>query len=298
MPAPTSLPAPLNCLVVDDDDTARTVMARYVSRHEDLALVGLCSDADEATDALHDREVDVVVLDIEMPGMSGLELADIEIMHGLDTRPQVVFVTAKEDYAVEAFSVDATDYMVKPVRYARFEEAIRRVKRLYAADAVLAAQTDDDNPDAGSPTAASPTAASPNTASSGEDPEADGKSRQNGSSTSPSGAPDAGEETADDSVFIKVDGRLIRLDLDELMWVEAQRDYMLLTTTSSRYLIHSTMKALAEKLPATFVRVHRSFIVNLDAIKDIEDTTLVIDRKVIPIGASYRDELMDRLNTL
>lgn len=286
MPAPTSLPAPLNCLVVDDDDTARTVMARYVSRHEDLELVGICADADEATDALHDREVDVVVLDIEMPGMSGLELADIEIMHGLDTRPQVVFVTAKEDYAVEAFSVDATDYMVKPVRYARFEEAIRRVKRLYAADAVLAAQTD----------AESPNAASPNAASSDEDPEAGGGSQRNGSSASASRASD--EETADDSVFIKVDGRLIRLDLDELMWVEAQRDYMLLTTTSSRYLIHSTMKALAEKLPATFVRVHRSFIVNLDAIKDIEDTTLVIDRKVIPIGASYRDELMDRLNTL
>jgi len=263
-PSPSS---PYCCLVVDDDPTARSVMARYVSRHPDLELAGICADADEAKTTLQDEHVDLVILDIEMPGMSGLELADMEIMHGLETRPQVVFVTAKENYAAEAFSVDATDYLVKPVRYGRFEEAIARVNRLRAANAVLAGDTD--------------------ATSDGDMPlhQGDGMPAQD---TSP----------ADDSVFIKVDGRLIRLNLDELMWVEAQGDYMLLTTDSSRYLIHSTMKALSEKLPDSFVRVHRSFIVNLDKVKDIEDTTLVINRKVIPIGASYRDDLLSSLNTL
>jgi DNA-binding LytR/AlgR family response regulator len=97
---------------------------------------------------------------------------------------------------------------------------------------------------------------------------------------------------------VKVDGRYIRLELADILWIEAQGDYMLLKTTDSRYMIHSTLKTLEEKLPTTFARVHRSFIVRIDQIKDIEDTTLVIDGKVIPIGASYRDDLMRRLNTL
>jgi DNA-binding LytR/AlgR family response regulator len=247
--------------VVDDDPVARAVVERYVERHDELRLAASVGDADAATEVLRrDDDLDLVVLDIEMPGMSGLELADLEVMHGLATRPQVVFVTAKEDYAVEAFAVEATDYLVKPVRYARFQRAIERVLRLRAADASLA------TPD-----------------------EAQAASTGGGEVTGAGG---------DEPVFVKVDGRLVRLDLDELKWVEAQGDYMLLTTTDSRYLIHSTMKTLAEKLPDAFVRVHRSFIVRIDRIEDIEDTTLVIDRKVIPIGASYRDRLMERLNTL
>jgi DNA-binding LytR/AlgR family response regulator len=99
-------------------------------------------------------------------------------------------------------------------------------------------------------------------------------------------------------VFVKVEGRYIRLHLRDIQWIEAQGDYMLLQTEGRRYLIHSTMKTLEQKLPDTFARVHRSYIVRIDQIKDIEDTTLVIDGKVIPIGASYREDLMSQLDTL
>ena len=250
-----SADAPLSCIIVDDDPVARSVMERYVDRHPELTASGSFATAEAAAEALDNADVDLVVLDVEMPGMSGIELADLEVLHGLHTDAQVIFVTAKEDYALQAFSVDATDYLVKPVRYDRFETAIRRVQRLRGA--TQAVEADDGHAD-------------------GDEP-----------------APVAG-----DTVFVKVDGRYVRLHLRDIQWIEAQGDYMQIQTTDDRYLIHSTLKALEEKLPDAFLRVHRSFLVRIDQIKDIEDTTLVIDGTVIPIGASYREELMDRLHTL
>jgi DNA-binding LytR/AlgR family response regulator len=250
-----SVDTSLSCIVVDDDPVARGVMERYVDRHPALVPTGSFPTAEAAAGVLDDTDVDLVVLDIEMPGMSGIELADLEVLHGLDTEAQVIFVTAKEDYALEAFSVDATDYLVKPVRYDRFETAVQRVLRLRAATQAEARRDEER-------------------AAEGQEP------------------------VAGDTVFVKVDGRYVRLGLQDIQWIEAQGDYMLLQTEDDRYLIHSTLKALEEKLPASFLRVHRSFIVRIDQIKDIEDTTLVIDGKVIPIGAAYREELMDRLHTL
>lgn len=249
-----STDASLSCIIVDDDPVARGVMERYVDRHPDLTASGSFATAEAAAEALDNADVDLVVLDIEMPGMSGIELADLEVLHGLHTDAQVIFVTAKEDYALQAFSVDATDYLVKPVRYDRFETAIQRVLRLRVG---TQAQADADL--------------------------ADRQER----------GPVAG-----DTVFVKVDGRYVRLSLHDIQWIEAQGDYMLLQTADDRYLIHSTLKALEEKLPDAFLRVHRSFIVRIDQIKDIEDTTLVINGTMIPIGASYREALMGRLHTL
>lgn len=104
---------------------------------------------------------------------------------------------------------------------------------------------------------------------------------------------------APDHVFVKSDGRLMKLELAHIEWVEAQRDYVLIHTTKQDFFIHSTMKRLADRLPsANFVRVHRSFIVRLNKIEDIEDGSILIGQKVIPVGASYRDELMSRLNLL
>jgi DNA-binding LytR/AlgR family response regulator len=238
---------PISCLVVDDDPMAREVMERYVDRHDRLTLAGTAGEAETAAEELRGKDVDLLVLDIQMPGMSGIEFADLDVLHGGDDEDtQVIFVTANEDYALEAFSVDATDYLVKPVRFGRFDTAIQRVMRRRQAT------EEDDGP----------------------------------------------EEVTGDTVFVKVEGRYIRLHLRDIQWIEAQGDYMLLQTEGRRYLIHSTMKTLEQKLPDTFARVHRSYIVRIDQIKDIEDTTLVIDGKVIPIGASYREDLMSQLDTL
>jgi DNA-binding LytR/AlgR family response regulator len=110
---------------------------------------------------------------------------------------------------------------------------------------------------------------------------------------------DADTDPGDDFVFVRVDGRLVRIELADLHWVEAQGDYVMLHTPQKRYMIHATMKSMERKLPAgTFIRVHRSHIVRVDKIADIDESTLVIGREVIPIGASYRSSLMRRLRTI
>jgi DNA-binding LytR/AlgR family response regulator len=87
--------------------------------------------------------------------------------------------------------------------------------------------------------------------------------------------------------------------LQDIQWITAQGDYMLVQTQSDRYMINSTMKELESKLPSRqFVRIHRSHMVRIDQIKDIEDTTLIIEGKMLPIGPSYQEELIERIQTL
>lgn len=249
----------IRALIVDDDPMFQKVLKKYLDRHDKLEHVATCDDGIEAANVLQDEDVDVVFLDVEMPDMSGLELVD-----SLASPPSIVMVTGKEEYAVDAFEAAVTDYLVKPVRYSRFLQAVSRVED----DMETQASADSGSPPADAPDIRVAQA-------------------------------DSGDGGSPDHVFLKVDRRLIRVNLSDIQWVEAQGDYMMVQAHSKRYLIHSTMKELDDKLPSDqFVRVHRSYIVRIDQIKDIEDTTLVIDGEVIPIGGSYYDTLIDRIQTL
>lgn len=232
--------SPIRCLVVDDDEMSRTVLEHFVGQHDALTLVGSCESAIEAVNVLRTETIDLAFLDVEMPMMSGLDL-----VKSLDQRPQIILVTAKQDYAIEAFDVEVTDYILKPLTYARFLKSVQRAQR----------------------------------------------------NLEPAPAEAASEEP--EYVFIKAEGRLVKLQLDAVRWIEAQGDYVMIHTQDQKYMVHSTMKGMQNKLPSSaFARVHRSYIVRLDQIADIEDTTLVIGRQVIPIGASYRKKLLAQLNTL
>ena len=105
--------------------------------------------------------------------------------------------------------------------------------------------------------------------------------------------------TTDKTIFIKADSRLVQINTEEILWVEALGNYMRIFTADNKYTILSTMKDIAAKLPTDeFVRVHRSFIVRLDKIQSIEDNYILIDKKQISIGKAYKDELSKRLNLL
>lgn len=231
----------MRCLIVDDDDLIRAVMENFVEQHDALTLAGSCASAIEASNFLAKHAVDLLFLDVEMPGMTGLDL-----VASLEQRPQIVMVTSKAEYAVEAFDVEVTDYLLKPVTYARFLKSVKRAQRNIEEAEQAAAPAVDDS-----------------------------------------------------TVFIKSEGRLVKVTLSDIQWVEAQGDYVMIHTSEDRHIVHSTMKGMSNKLPEyDFARVHRSFIVRIDQIEDIEDASLVIGRKVIPIGASYKSKLLSRLNTL
>ncbi|MFW5658526.1 MAG: LytR/AlgR family response regulator transcription factor [Bacteroidota bacterium] len=115
----------------------------------------------------------------------------------------------------------------------------------------------------------------------------------------PEDAPEPAAHEAD-SIFVRHNSKYVRVELDCISWVEAIGDYVQIYTKDRRYTVHSTMKAMDQKLPkALFQRVHRSYIIRMDAIQEIEDNTLVLpDGKLIPIGKSYRNGLLERLNML
>jgi two-component system LytT family response regulator len=118
---------PLRCLIVDDELLARNRMQRLLLLQDDVVVAGVCSDAAAALAAVDDREVDVVFLDIHMPGLSGLEVA--ERLPDGDRRPAVVFATAWADHAVDAFALGAIDYLLKPIDEARLARAVERARK-------------------------------------------------------------------------------------------------------------------------------------------------------------------------
>lgn len=106
------------------------------------------------------------------------------------------------------------------------------------------------------------------------------------------------EKSEDDTLYVKADNKIIKLSLNDIFFVEALSDYMLINTKDKKYIIHSTMKALEKKFPNNFIRVHRSYIVNLTKVETIEDLQIAMPQKSIPIGNSYKSNFLSKLNFL
>src|SRR5687768_4818673 len=117
----------MHCLIIDDNQMARTAMKQLASRIEDLTIVGECSKAIEAYNLMQSQHVDLLFLDIEMPEMTGLELT----RHLGDKKPIIVFTTSKKEYAAEAFELNVADYIVKPVTPPRFIQAVEKAREIF-----------------------------------------------------------------------------------------------------------------------------------------------------------------------
>ncbi len=231
----------MNCLVVDDDEFSRTIVKQFIERTPNLKLIAECEDAIEVFGILQKNQIDIAFLDVEMPEMSGIDL-----VKALKNLPQVVLITSRAKYAVEAFEHSVTDYLVKPVKYVRFLKAVEKARNNLNSKQISTEETDENK----------------------------------------------------DYVFIKSDSKIVRLHLDEIHFVEALSDYVVLNTHQRKHIMHGTMKSMVQKLGEQFIRVHRSFIVNKNKIETIEDTKVVMPTKIIPIGASYKNKFLEQLNFL
>lgn len=229
----------MRCLIVDDEPIARRGMVKLVGSRSELSVAGVVGNADEALAFLGENSVDLIFLDIEMPGLSGMELA-----RRLPERCQVVFTTAYSDYACESYDVDATDYLMKPIDPDRFNHAVD--KALTFAGMMAAAETPE------------PPAAS------------------------------ASEEI----LTVKSDRRYVRLRVDEITFVEGLKDYLIIHMGERRIVTRMTVKSLEEALPSQFLRVGKSYIVNRDKIDSFDNNDLYIGSSVVPIGVSYKQEVL------
>jgi len=230
----------MNCIIVDDDKLSRKIIEEFVNKTESLTLMDSFVNAVDAANYLKKKDgVDLIFLDIEMPEMTG-----IEFLNSIENPPQVVVISSKEKYALNAFEYDVVDYLLKPVSYSRFFKAIDRAAKRFNKD----------------------------------------------------GIPSKKEE-----IFIKRNFSLIRLKYSDILWVEALENYVIFNTFDDKFTVHFTMKAVEHKLPVDrFLRLHRSFIVNLSAVEIIEDNSVLIrtqdGMRTIPIGKSYREKLMKDIN--
>lgn len=227
----------LRCIIVEDEVMARKSLQRLCEQHESLDLVSVFENAEDALVFLSTEKVDVIWLDVEMPGLSGFDL-----LENLTAIPQVIMTTTKTEYAFDAYQYQVTDYLKKPIMLPRFKMAVDKVLELNARKTSVSTQRQE--------------------------------------------------------IYVKSEGRYIRLPYSDILYIENIGDYVKIFTQDNSYIIHTTMKYLEEKLGGQFLRVHRSFIVHLDKIVDIEENNLVIAKKVIPISRANKPELMNRLNML
>jgi DNA-binding LytR/AlgR family response regulator len=254
----------LRVLAVDDEAPALDELVYLLRADERVDSVLPAGDATEALRMLRDGAVDVVFLDIRMPGLDGLELA--RVLRQFAAPPLVVFVTAHEDKAVHAFDLGAVDYLLKPLRPERLAEALGRV----TAARERATATARAGPAADRP---------PPSAQSGAEPRRD---------------------YGDEVIPVELAGRTTMLPRSEVRWVEAQGDYARLHTAEASHLVRVPLSVLAERwADAGFVRIHRSYLVALPLVRELRLTNsgyvVRIGDRELPVSRRHTRDLKDRL---
>jgi two-component system, LytTR family, response regulator len=217
----------IRALIVDDEPLGREAIRSLLSRDPQVTRILEAANGREAVGFLEARDADVMFLDVQMPDMDGVSL-----LGEIDPQwlPAIVFVTAHERYAVEAFNRNAVDYLLKPVGAERFARALEKAKSHLRARALKA---DVDS------------AVAPNPSSS------------------------AAREPLR-QIAVRWQQKIVLIPIETIGWIRAADDYVELHAGGRRYLLHATLNKLEAKLdPKSFLRVHRSVIVNLTAIKEI-----------------------------
>ena len=242
----------LKCLIVDDESMARKLLEENIRQLPFLELVGMCKNPFEAMQVLQEKQVDLMFLDIQMPGMLGTKF-----LQSLREKPMVIFVTAYSNYAVESYDLDVIDYLMKPVSMERFTKAaFKALEEKQKLNALLAP-----------PSVSAPISEK--------------------------------EEETPEYFFVNVEYSLVKITINDISHVESMKDYVkiFLTTTVKPILTKSTLKAIEEKLPSkNFMRVHKSFIVNIDKIESIRSQNIAIGTHHVPVSDVHLEGLMKVLN--
>jgi len=263
-----SSPSSIRALIVDDEPLARERLHELLDDRPDVTLVGEAEDGQAAIDALRDHDVDLVFLDVQMPGRSGIDVVE-EI--GPEAMPVTVFVTAYDQYAIKAFDLAAVDYLLKPFDDERFEQALDRARdQITSRDTNALSQRllrmlkEQD----------------PSLLEEEHDP----------------------DEPYLERIAVQGRGKARIVSVDDVTHITADGSYAELHTDDDTHVIRERMKTLAARLdPSTFVRVHRSAIVRLDEVELIlrsgggDYAVRLRDGTTLSVSRGRIEELQDRL---
>ena len=226
----------LNCIIVDDEPIARDILRTYIEKVPYLNLAASCEDPFEAMRVLNSQQIDLVILDINMPRLTGLDM-----LRSLKQYPAVIITSAYPDYALEGFELSVTDYLLKPFSFPRFVQATEKVVN----------------------------------------------------KNQPAVAPPAEDQPF---IMVKADKQLIKVFINEITYVEAYGNYIFIFRNQERIMSKQTLTQFEEQLPAgQFIRIHKSYIISLKAVKFLEGNEISIGPKRLPVGKVYRDHLLSRL---
>jgi DNA-binding LytR/AlgR family response regulator len=226
----------LKCVLVDDEPVARRLLREYIDDISFLEIIGEADHPLKAQDILDHEPVDLIFLDINMPKLTG-----IEFLRTSSSLPMVIMTTAYAEHALDGFTLDVLDYLVKPFSFSRFLKACNKAKEYHQLK---------------------------------KQAEKNAKADQN-------------------YFFVKYNGRIEKVLYDDLLYVEAALNYVILHTRNNKMIVYLTIKGIIESLPVEFfIKVHKSFIVNIHKISSIEGNIIHIGNAEIPISQNYQDEVM------
>jgi DNA-binding LytR/AlgR family response regulator len=232
---------------VEDIKIAADFLRKFCEKSDLIEVKGHFLNVENALEFLDDEKVDLIFLDVEMPGANGFDLLD-----RITYSPMIILTTSKTEYAFDAFQYHVNDYLKKPFTYKRFLEAIQKLQQ------------------------------------PGQEP-----------TPTPAQAPAPAQSVDAEFLFIKSEDKLIKLKKDDILFLESMRDYVKFVTPGKSYITYSTLKNMEEKLIGpTFLKVHRSYIVNITKIDDIRGNTIYLLGNQVPIGKGHKEDLATRLNIL
>lgn len=229
----------ISCYIIDDEPLAIEVLESHISKLDSIEVSGTFQNAIRALEALKDKPVDLLFLDIQMPKLTGLDF-----LKSLKNPPNVILTTAYREYALDGFELNVVDYLLKPISFERFMKAVNKVFDLHALK--------------------------------------------------PGSMVSAGQD--EDPIFISSGNRQVKIRLAEILFLESRRDYVHIQTMEKEVKTHATLQSMEEKLPSDrFLRIHRSFVVNLPNIESWSQTEIEVGGTALPIGRSYKNHVVKLL---
>ena len=239
----------IKCIAIDDEPLALKKLVTYIKKIPYLELVAECRSAIEAQQVIDQQQVDAIFLDINMPGLNGLDFA--KSMQDHSKGPIMVFTTAYSEYAIEGYKANAVGYLLKPYSFDEFETAAQKVKDIMEIRHQSSAEVSAD----------------PN----------------------------------DNVIYVKSDYRIVRIDISSIRYIEAMSEYLRISCDDKEkpVIVLLSMKKIEEHLPtSTFMRIHRSYIINLNKIREVKKNHVILEGDAsLPIGDNYKDTFMNYLNS-
>lgn len=230
----------IKCLIVDDEPLALNVLRNYIQQVSYLQLIGECENALKAQALMQAQSIDLLFIDINMPLLSGMDF-----IRTLSHPPQVIFTTAYREYAHQAFDLNALDYLVKPISFARFLAALNKYKATATDNTQLQTLESKDS----------------------------------------------------EYLWIKFDKKTIKVHLQEILFIESKNDHVLIHTQNATYKYYETLQNIEEHLkPWAFLRIHRSFLVNVKAVTAFSSTEVVLAHHTLQIGRNYKQQVVGKLS--